>query len=284
MLLVCLAPIDLNLLQTNYTAANALGIFSPSITLVVFAVISGVRGQNLDTETAFTTVAILTMVTHPANMVMTIVPRAVASFAGFDRIQSFLLRPSLRASRVTLPKASSNQFSWDPASGELTKPSPAILIQQLGIGDKQLILQDINLEVPAGSMSIISGPTGSGKSTLLRAMLGEIVPARGTIMLSTRRIAYCAQRSWLPSGNIKEVIQGTAEQDDDTWYHEVTNMCCLTHDFSSLPEGDQTHIGSRGLNLSGGQRQRVVSTTESLCKIRIDKCRHSPVRYLRDAT
>ncbi|TVY42741.1 ABC transporter [Lachnellula subtilissima] len=253
------AASKLRWLMVYYNAsANALGIFSPSITLVVYAVISGVRGQNLDTETAFTTVAILTMVTHPANMVMTIVPRAVASFAGFDRIQSFLLRPSLRASRGTLPKASSNHFSRDPASGEFARPSPAILIQQLGIGDKQLILQDINLEVPAGSMTIISGPTGSGKSTLLRAMLGEVVPARGMIMLSTRRIGYCAQRPWLPSGNIKEVIQGTAEQDDDTWYHEVTNMCCLTHDFNSLPEGDQTHIGSRGLNLSGGQRQRVA--------------------------
>ncbi|TVY43016.1 ABC transporter [Lachnellula occidentalis] len=253
------AASKLRWLMVYYNAsANALGIFSPSITLVVFAVISGVRGQNLDTETAFTTVAILTMVTHPANMVMTIVPRAVASFAGFDRIQTFLLRPSLRASRGTLPKAGSNQFSHDPASGELAKRSPAILVQQLGVGSKQLILEDINLEVPAGSMIIISGPTGSGKSTLLRAMLGEVVPAHGTIMLSTRRIGYCAQRPWLPSGNIKEVIQGTAEQDDDTWYHEVINMCCLTRDFSSLPEGDQTHIGSRGLNLSGGQRQRVA--------------------------
>ncbi|TVY93597.1 ABC transporter [Lachnellula willkommii] len=252
------AMIDLSLLQADYAVANALGLFSPSITLVVFAVISGARGQNLDTETAFTTVAILTMVTHPANMVMTIVPRAVASFAGFDRIQSFLLRPSLRASRGTLPKASSNQFSQGPASGELAKPSTAILIQQLGVGGKQLILEDINLEVPAGSMTIISGPTGSGKSTLLRAMLGEVVSVQGTIQLSTRRIGYCAQRPWLPSGNIKEVIQGTTEQDDDTWYHKVINMCCLAHDFGSLPGGDQTHIGSRGLNLSGGQRQRVA--------------------------
>ncbi|TVY57487.1 ABC transporter FUM19 [Lachnellula cervina] len=246
------AASKLRWLMVYYNAsANALGLFSPSITLVVFAVISGARGQNLNTETAFTTMAILTMVTHPANMVMTIIPRAVASFAGFDRIQSFLLRPSLRASRGTLPKVSSNQ---DPVA----KPSPAILIQQLGVGGKQLILEDINLEVPAGSMTIISGPTGSGKSTLLRAMLGEVVPTEGTIRLSTQRIGYCAQRPWLPSGNIKEVIQGTAEQGDDTWYHEVINMCCLTHDLSSLPEGDHTHIGSRGLNLSGGQRQRVA--------------------------
>lgn len=246
------------------SVANALGIFSPAITLVVVAVISGIHGRNLDTETAFTTMAILSMVTHPANMVMTIVPRAVAAFAGFERIQAFLLRPSLQANRGTLPKTTLNKLSQDQASGHVTKSSPAIQIRQLRIGHKHLVLENINLEVAAGSLAIISGPTGSGKSTLLRAILGELVPAHGTVSLSTRQIAYCAQRPWLPSGTIKEVIYGatdiygTTDQDREKWYHEVTNMCCLTHDFDSLSDGDQTQIGSRGLNLSGGQRQRVV--------------------------
>lgn len=58
-------------------SANALGIFTPAITLVIFAIMSYFRGETLDAEAAFTTVAILTMVTHPANMVMTIIPRIV---------------------------------------------------------------------------------------------------------------------------------------------------------------------------------------------------------------
>ncbi|KFY45085.1 hypothetical protein V495_03127 [Pseudogymnoascus sp. VKM F-4514 (FW-929)] len=239
-------------------SANALGIFSPAVTLVIFAVIAGVHGRSLDTATVFTTMAILSMVTHPANMVMTIVPRALGAFAGFDRIQSFLLQPSLHNFRGRLPKATSNNSSWDPTSGQLTKPSPAILLQQLSIGDKQLILKDVNLAVAPGSMVIISGPVGSGKSTLLRAMLGETVPAYGLIKLSTQRIAYCAQKPWLPRGTIREVIHGTTGRVDTKWYQEVKEICCLTHDFNSLPHGDETQIGSRGLNLSGGQRQRVA--------------------------
>lgn len=204
------------------------------------------------------------MVTHPANMVMTIVPRAVAAFAGFERIQKFLLRSSLQANRGTLPKPTLNKLSWDPKSGHLTNSSPVIQIRQLRIGHRQLILENINIEVAAGSLTVISGPTGSGKSTLLRAMLGEIVPAHGSINVSTRQIAYCAQKPWLPNGTIKEVIYGPSriygalDKDDEDWYHEVTNVCCLTHDLESLPDADQTEIGSRGLNLSGGQRQRVV--------------------------
>lgn len=228
----------------------------------------GARGRNLDTETAFTTMAILSMVTHPANMVMTIVPRVVAAFAGFERIQAYLLRPSLQANRGILPKPTLNKLSWDPTTVHLTKSSPAIQIRQLRIGHKQLVLDNINIEVAAGSLTIISGPTGSGKSTLLRAILGEIVPAHGVISLSTRQIAYCAQKPWLPSGTIKQVIYGptgiydASDQDDENWYYEVTNICCLTHDLDSLLDGDQTQIGSRGLNLSGGQRQRVVSVLD----------------------
>lgn len=222
------------------------------------------RGASLDTETAFTTMAILSMVTHPANMVMTIIPRAVAAFAGFERIQAFLLRPSLQDSRGALSKPTLSSMPWNSSSGQLTSPGLAIQIRQLSIGRKDMILGDINIDVQAHSLTIISGPTGSGKSTLFRAILGEVLPARGSISLSTRSIAYCAQRVWLPSGTIKEIICGAERVDDaiihgdDKWYDTVTSLCCLNHDFNSLPDGDQTQIGSRGLNLSGGQKQRLV--------------------------
>jgi ABC-type multidrug transport system fused ATPase/permease subunit len=201
--------------------------------------------------------AILSMVTHPANMIMTIVPRAVAAFAAFERIQSFLLRPSLQDSRELLSK-DFNSLTRSPA------PGLAIQIRELKIGNESPIFKEISIEVDASSFTILSGPTGSGKSTLLRAILGEVTHSHGSIGLSTRQIAYCAQKPWLPNGTIKEVIYGASEThgtDDQTheeWYDEIINICCLDHDFESLPNGDQTQIGSRGLNLSGGQRQRVV--------------------------
>ncbi|KAH2977182.1 hypothetical protein KXW58_005982 [Aspergillus fumigatus] len=219
------AASKLRWIMVYYNAsANALGIFSPAITLVIFALISVARGGNLDTETAFTTMAILSMVTHPANMIMTIMPRAVAAFSGFERIQAFLLRQSLKAHRGTLPKGTMSRLTWDPASGNF---STAIHIRQLKIGHKKLVLEHIDIEVAAGSLAIISGPTGSGKSTLLRAILGEVVPVQGSISLSTRQIAYCAQKTWLPNGTIKEIIYGTSDlysardQDNERWYHEA---------------------------------------------------------------
>lgn len=45
---------------------------------------------------------------------------------------------------------------------------------------------------------------------------------------------------------------------DDIWYRTVTDACGLTDDFSDLPMGDTTQIGSQGFALSGGQKQRLV--------------------------
>lgn len=222
------------------------GIYSPAVTIIIFAVIANSRGQRLDAETAFTTMAVLSMVTHPANMVMTIVPRAIAAFAGFDRIQNYLLRPSLQDTREVI-------------QGSPAEPNHAIRIRGLTLGEKQPpLLRDVNIDVSPGRFVIVSGFVGCGKSTLLRAILGEVAPVQGNIGVSTRHIAYSAQRPWLPGGTIKEVIVGSSVGDDQ-WYREAIEACCLSPDLDALSEGDGTQVGSGGLNLSGGQRQRVVS-------------------------
>ncbi|KAK0708156.1 putative ABC transporter [Lasiosphaeris hirsuta] len=249
-------------------SANALGIFTPAITLVLYVVIAATKGRELDTETAFTTIAILSMVTHPANMVMTIVPRMVAASAGLARIQEYLLRPSLTDARAVL----SRPIRRSPASSQdlAAKPTLAISIQNLTLGQRQTpILEEVDIEVPSGSLTIISGSVGCGKSTLLRAVLGEVTPTQGSIMLSTKKVAYCAQRPWLPSGSIRGAIFGTGYQGNAQWYHEAVNACCLQHDFDSLPDGDDTQIGSGGLNLSGGQRQRVALARALFAKCEI---------------
>jgi ATP-binding cassette, subfamily C (CFTR/MRP), member 1 len=207
------------------------------------------RGEALDTETAFTTTALLGLITHPANMIMSIVPQAVGSLAAFERIQQYLLQPPRRDDRVLVKKDSTDQNSL------------AITIENIAIEGSSAngpILKDINLVVNKGSIAMCSGPVGSGKTVLAKALMGEIQTTNGKISVSSKRIGLCAQSPWLPSGTLREAICGFSP-DDRTWYQEVLRMCCLNEDILTFPHGEDTQIGSRGLKLSGGQRQRVVS-------------------------
>jgi NitT/TauT family transport system ATP-binding protein len=49
-------------------------------------------------------------------------------------------------------------------------------------GDK-VVLENVQLDIAAGSFVSIIGPSGAGKSTLLRVILGQEAPTRGSIML-----------------------------------------------------------------------------------------------------
>lgn len=229
--------------------ANALGIFSPIVTFVLFVLVASFRGSVLDTETAFTTTALLGLITHPANMIMSIVPQAVGSLAAFQRIQDYLLQPPRQDQRALLKQTK---------AGLGTTPL-AVCIENVAIQSPTMspILTNVNLTIAQGSLVVCSGPVGSGKTTLLKSLMGELPIASGSISISSKRIGCCEQLPWLPSGTLKQAVIGFSTADEQ-WYEQVIRLCCLEEDLSVLPKGSDTMIGSRGLNLSGGQRQRVV--------------------------
>ncbi|KAK4444468.1 ATP-binding cassette-containing protein [Podospora aff. communis PSN243] len=233
-------------------SANALGLFSPIITLVLYVVVSSWDGSVLDTETAFTTTALLGLVTHPANMIMTIIPQAVGSLAAFKRIQEYLLEQPRLDERLSIKGS-----GLSPAAAEAF---PVIQLENVTLQPNPstpALLENISFVVEKGSLVICGGPVGSGKTMMARALLGELPTASGTVSVASRRIACCEQSPWLPSGTLREAVCGFGRKDLG-WYNEVIRLCCLDEDLRSLPNGDQTMIGSRGLNLSGGQRQRVA--------------------------
>ncbi|RKL31169.1 hypothetical protein BFJ72_g11186 [Fusarium proliferatum] len=230
-------------------STNALGIFSPILTFVIFVMYANVRGSTLDAETAFTTTALLGLVTHPANMIMTIVPRAIGSLAAFGRIQDYLVRPG-RADERRLFKP---KTKVDDSSSAIC--FEAVTVQSHS--QSRAVLDNINFTVNQGSIVICAGAVGSGKTVLAQCILGEIPASSGTISVSTQRIAYCEQSPWLPSGTLKEVVCGFGKFEPG-WYRHVVKLCCLDEDILALPLGDNTVIGSRGLKLSGGQRQRLA--------------------------
>ncbi|KAM0247602.1 hypothetical protein ACHAQJ_009794 [Trichoderma viride] len=233
--------------------SNALGIFAPAVTLVVFAIVARLQGSQMNVSTAFTTVAILALVTEPANMIMTIIPKAFATSANFERIQAYILEPSRADTRQVISqpldttRTDTTEIAVDVDGVTIESPST-----------KDVLLHDIKLVLRRGSTTICSGAVGSGKSILARAILGEIVPSEGTITIASASIGFCDQQAWLPTGKVKQIICGFSTTIDNERYEAAIRACCLDHDLSTFPDGDDTIVGSRGINLSGGQRQRLA--------------------------
>ncbi|KAI3399955.1 hypothetical protein diail_5111 [Diaporthe ilicicola] len=244
-------------LMVQYGAsANALGLFAPVVTLVLYSAIAMFRGEVMDAETAFTSVALLLMITHPANMIMTFVPRAVISYSGFERIQLYLLDKDGQDRPVMATKMPISQAATAP----LTLAVELAGVTIPGTDESNPTLRDVSFRVRRGSLVICTGAVGSGKTTLARAILGEVSTSHGVVKVTPKRVAYCSQSPWLPSQVIRNVICGPTgpHGPDEAWYQRTIHACCLDSDFKTLPDGDLTPVGSKGMNLSGGQRQRIA--------------------------
>ncbi|KAF6516220.1 hypothetical protein HZS61_003423 [Fusarium oxysporum f. sp. conglutinans] len=182
-------------------------------------------------------------------MIMTIVPRAIGSLAAFGRIKDYLVQPSRADPRRLL------QSNIKDEDSSLAIRFEAVTVQSRS--SSRAVLENVNFTVNKGSITICAGAVGSGKTVLAQCILGEIPASSGTISVSSKRIAYCEQSPWLPSGTLKDAVCGFRKFEPG-WYRHVVKLCCLDDDILTMPLGDNTLIGSQGLKLSGGQRQRLA--------------------------
>ncbi|XP_066953710.1 ATP-binding cassette sub-family C member 9-like [Macrobrachium rosenbergii] len=123
---------------------------------------------------------------------------------------------------------------------------------------KLTALDNVNVSIPAGGLTVVIGSVGSGKTSLLQALLGEMVTLKGQLRWTGEMsVAYVSQHPWLLNATLRDNIlfgrRLLAKR-----YQRVLQACALKPDIEILPAGDQTEIGERGINLSGGQRQRIA--------------------------
>ena len=136
------------------------------------------------------------------------------------------------------------------------------------------IIHELNLEIPAGSITAIVGASGSGKSTLAALLLRLYDPNNGTVSLDghclthldplwlRRHIGTVSQEPVLFSCSIKDnILYGAPDSTivSDEQLEAVTKEA-NAYEFitKGFPDGFNTLVGERGVMLSGGQKQRVA--------------------------
>lgn len=133
----------------------------------------------------------------------------------------------------------------------------------------KLVLDDININIPAGSTLAIVGRVGSGKSTLARLIPRLIHADGGEILIDgqpvdkiplqkiRRAVGYVPQETFLFSDTLREnVALGT--DDNQMAVERAVEISHLAPDLDVLPDRLETVVGERGVTLSGGQKQRTA--------------------------
>jgi ATP-binding cassette subfamily B protein len=136
--------------------------------------------------------------------------------------------------------------------------------------DTERGIDGVDLHIPRGSLTVITGRIGAGKTTLLRVLLGLLPRDGGEILWNGApvgdpaqwfvppRAAYTPQVPRLFSATWQDnVLLGLNEADADM--PAVLHAAVLERDIGTLDNGVQTLVGSRGVKLSGGQIQRTAA-------------------------
>jgi ATP-binding cassette, subfamily B, bacterial len=139
-----------------------------------------------------------------------------------------------------------------------------------GYRDRQPILQNLSLQIPAGKTIGIVGATGSGKSTLVKLLLRFYEVQSGAILIDDidirvlklfdlrHCIGWVSQNVFLFHGTVAEnIAYGSFNASREQIIHAA--KLAEAHEFiEELPQGYDTIVGERGQKLSGGQRQRLA--------------------------
>ena len=172
----------------------------------------------------------------------------------------------------------------DPPDAQPLPAGPGEVVFEdmaFGYDPERLVLEDVDLTIPAGRTVALIGRTGSGKTTLAAlvprfydATAGRIVvdgvDIRHLVRRSLRReIGVIAQDPFLFSASIRDNI-ALGMPDAPHEAVEAAARAAQAHEFIlELPHGYETVVGERGITLSGGQRQRIAIARALLIDPRI---------------
>ncbi|NQX16754.1 zinc ABC transporter ATP-binding protein AztA [Rathayibacter sp. VKM Ac-2857] len=140
------------------------------------------------------------------------------------------------------------------------QPSSRVSLRGIGVDfGERTALDGVELEIPAGTLTVIAGPNGAGKSTLLEVIAGTRPPTRGARSVSSA-IAFVPQRTAVSDRlpvTVRDVVTVGVWGRTGRWRR-------VGQDLRAVVAGAMERLEISALAaepfavLSGGQRQRTL--------------------------
>jgi ABC-type multidrug transport system fused ATPase/permease subunit len=237
----------------------------PNLSVLAVLLVGGLRvsAGSLDPGGLVRVAYLFTLLAFPVRAigwVLADLPRAVV---GWERMHIVLNADD------TMP---AGQHRFDPAdpTGEPAQLAATGIGFGYGaaVGDDR-VLDDVTLDVPAGSTVAIVGPTGSGKSTLAHLSLRLLDPDEGVLTVDghdlrelaagqlAEAVALVPQGAFLFDDTVRGNVTLGADIEEPV-LAEALEISQAAGFVADLPDGIDTVVGERGATLSGGQRQRIA--------------------------
>jgi ATP-binding cassette subfamily B protein len=138
------------------------------------------------------------------------------------------------------------------------------------VGSDVMVLEDLNLTIPANKVTAIVGTSGSGKTTLMKLLLKFYDPTKGEINISKTPLKNISQKSWrnhigsvmqegyIFSDTIASNIAIGVDLIDKERLVYASHVANIKEFIQEYPLSYNTKIGMEGVGMSTGQKQRLL--------------------------
>ena len=154
---------------------------------------------------------------------------------------------------------------------KFSKLKKGLMLQNVTFSHKErdVLLDDINIEIKKDQTTALVGPSGSGKSTIVDLLLRLYDVDKGGVYIDDanikdydifsylKKVGFVSQDTFIFNSSIRDNI-AFGEQYTDQEVIEAAKLANADEFITKMPDGYDTSVGDRGLRLSGGEKQRIA--------------------------